>query len=185
MHRFFVPPESISDGRAALSGDQARQIARVLRQSPGDSIILLDNSGQEYDVLLTAVSLRLVEGRVTQQRFGLGELDTKITLYQALLKRDRFDLVLQKGTELGVSTFVPIVTERTVARASEGRRADSRLDRWQRNRHRGRRAGSTSQNSGDLHSHEFRLSLSTPVTSRTDAVGGGRLFESEKRHLKF
>ena len=44
MHRFFVPPESISDGHATLSGDQARHIARVLRQGPGDSNILLDNT---------------------------------------------------------------------------------------------------------------------------------------------
>ena len=132
MHRFFVPPESIVDGQATLSGDQARQIARVLRQAPGDSIILLDNTGQEYDVTLTTVSPQLVEGDVTQNRRGAGEADTKITLFQALLKRDRFDLVLQKCTELGVSAFVPIITERTVVRASESRRASSRLDRWQR-----------------------------------------------------
>ena len=132
MHRFFVPPESISDGHATLSGDQARHIARVLRQGPGDSIILLDNTGQEYDVVLIAVSPELVEGNVIQQRRGPGEPDTQITLYQALLKSDRFDLVLQKGTELGVSRFVPIVTERTIVRTSEERRADSRLDRWRR-----------------------------------------------------
>ncbi|MDP6513222.1 MAG: 16S rRNA (uracil(1498)-N(3))-methyltransferase [SAR202 cluster bacterium] len=132
MHRFFVPPESILDGKAILSGDQAHQIARVLRQAPGDGIILLDNTGHEYDVTLTAVSPKLVEGDVTGRRLGLGEPDVKITLYQAMLKSDRFELVLQKCAELGVSTFVPIITERTVVRASEGQRASSRLDRWRR-----------------------------------------------------
>lgn len=127
-----MPPDFISDGQATLTGDQARQIARVLRQAPGDSIILLDNTGQEYDVALTAVSPGLVEGSVTRQKLGLGELDTKITLYQALLKGDWFDLVLQKGTELGVSSFVPIVSERTIVRASEGRKTSKRLDRWRR-----------------------------------------------------
>lgn len=131
MHRFFVPPESISDGKATLSGDQAHQIARVLRQAPGDSIVLLDNSGQEYDVVLTTVSPQLVEANVIQQSPGLGEPDTKITLYQAMLKGDRFDFVLQKCTELGVSTFVPIITERTVVRPDH-HRTNSRKERWRR-----------------------------------------------------
>ena len=132
MHRFFVPPESISDGKATLSGDQAHQIARVLRQAPGDSIVLLDNSGQEYDVVLTTVSPQLVEANVIQQSRGLGEPDTKITLYQAMLKGDRFDIVLRKCTELGVSTFVPIITERTVVRRSSEPRTNSRMERWRR-----------------------------------------------------
>jgi|AP95_1055475.scaffolds.fasta_scaffold109278_1 16S rRNA (uracil1498-N3)-methyltransferase len=132
MHRFFVPPESISDGSATLTGDQARQIARVLRLSSGDTIILLDNSGQEFDVVLTAVSTSLVECDVTQQRSGLGEPDIKITLFQSLLKGENFELVLQKGTELGVTRFVPVITERTIVRAPEGRRAASKMNRWQR-----------------------------------------------------
>ena len=132
MHRFFVPPESIFYGKATLSGDQAHQIARVLRQAPGDSIVLLDNSGLEYDVVLTTVSPQLVEANVTQQRRGLGEPDTKITLYQAMLKGDRSDVALQTCTELGVSTFVPIITERTVVRGSDERRANIRMERWRR-----------------------------------------------------
>ena len=129
MHRFFVPSSNIDGGRVTLTDDAARQLARVLRASPGDSIIALDNSGYEYRVTLDVVSPKQAAGVISDIYAGDGEPQLHITLYQGLMKADRFEYVLQKGTELGISRFVPIVCERTVAR---GAITAARAERWRR-----------------------------------------------------
>lgn len=127
MHRFFVPPTHIEAGRVTLTADAARQLARVLRARPGDCITVLDDSGYEYAVTLDSVTARRSTGVITDRYIGEGEARLSITLYQGLMKSDRFEYVLQKGTELGISRFVPIVSKRTVARNVVN---PNRLVRW-------------------------------------------------------
>jgi len=129
LHRFFVPPSSIEAGRITLPADTARQLARVLRTQVGDDIIALDDSGYEYLVTLDAINPRQASGVINDRYAGDSDPALHITLYQGLMKADRFEYVLQKGTELGVSRFVPIVSERTVARNVI---SPSRLKRWRR-----------------------------------------------------
>ena len=129
MHRFFVPPSHIDGDRVALPPDAARQLARVLRARPGDRIIALDDSGCEYAVTLDAVSARHASGVIIDRYLGEGEPRLSITLYQGLMKSDRFEYTLQKGAELGISRFIPIVSERTVARNVI---SPNRLERWRR-----------------------------------------------------
>jgi 16S rRNA (uracil1498-N3)-methyltransferase len=132
LHRFFVPPESIVADVVAIPRSKARQIARVLRLSPGDEIVVLDNTGDEYDVTLTEISADNAVGRVTDRRHTSGEPRRRIVLYQALLKSDKFELVLQKCTELGVAAFVPFASKRTVVRERSGDHTRTRRDRWLR-----------------------------------------------------
>lgn len=129
MQRFFVPPSNIDGDRVTLPTDAARQLARVLRARPGDAIIVLDDSGYEYAVTLDSISARHASGIITDRYLGKGESRLSITLYQGLMKADRFEYTLQKGTELGISRFVPIVSERTVARNVV---SPNRLERWRR-----------------------------------------------------
>jgi len=81
---------------------------------PGDRLVVLDDSGWEFEVHLLAVQPELVRGEVVSRQLAAGEPRTRITLYQGMLKSDRFEFVLQKGTELGIVQFVPLVTARTV-----------------------------------------------------------------------
>ena len=127
MHRFFVPPTHIEAGRVTLTADASRQLSRVLRARAGDRIIVLDNSGYEYTVTLDSVTAQRSTGVITDRYLGEGETHLSITLYQGLMKADRFEYVLQKGTELGISRFVPIISERTVARNVV---SPNRLTRW-------------------------------------------------------
>lgn len=129
MHRFFVPPSNIGGGRVTLTADAARQLTRVLRASHGDTIIALDGSGYEYRVTLDVVSPKQASGVIRDIYTTNGEAQLRITLYQGLMKADRFEYVLQKGTELGISRFVPIVCERTVARSAI---TVARAGRWRR-----------------------------------------------------
>lgn len=128
MHRFFLPPDHPITNTVTLPEQHANQIARVLRMQPSDKIILLNNSGHEWLVQLEQVTKRTVTATVLEKRPNLAEPSVHLTLYLALLKKDNFELVLQKGTELGVSRFVPLVTRRTIIKEVK----PNRWPRWQR-----------------------------------------------------
>jgi 16S rRNA (uracil1498-N3)-methyltransferase len=123
MHHFFVT--DIQADRATFSAEQAHQIARVLRLQPGERVMVLDNAGWQYEAELVAVG-RQVTAVLHAKQPSTNEPTSQLTLYQALLKRDNFEWVLQKGTEIGVTRFVPLITARTVAHPP------NKSDRWQR-----------------------------------------------------
>jgi 16S rRNA (uracil1498-N3)-methyltransferase len=109
MHRFFVSPQAIKDSRVILRGTIVHQIRDVLRMHPGDDIVLLDNSGWAHRAELVTVDRDAVRGRVVEKWKLETEPQTRITLYQGLLKGQKFDWVLQKGTEIGIAAFVPVL----------------------------------------------------------------------------
>lgn len=129
MNHFFVEPALVAGPEVRLEGEIAHQLSRVLRLEPGAYILLLDGQGFEYEVELTAVQRQgkadVALGRVLGRRSATGEPGVRLTLYQALLKGEKFDFVLQKGTEVGVSRFVPLLTERCVVQTA-------RPDRWKK-----------------------------------------------------
>lgn len=113
-HRFFIDPRAIQ-GRFAYIEDAlvCGQIARVLRLRAGDEVILLDGLGFEYAARLTKVSSREVSAEILQRQMNKNEAGLKVTLYQALVKKDKFEWVLQKCTEVGVAGFVPVRAARS------------------------------------------------------------------------
>jgi len=90
-----------------------------LRLRPGDRVLLLDGQGGEAEVELTTFGKGRVAGVVMARRGAPPPPVPAVTLYQAVLKGDHFAWVLQKATELGVATIVPMVTERTVVPLAE------------------------------------------------------------------
>jgi 16S rRNA (uracil1498-N3)-methyltransferase len=131
-YRFFVDSGAIH-GRDVLleDGELSHQIGTVLRLRPGERITLLDNSGWQHIVALHTVERGQVAGTVERKELAGGEPRTKLTLYVALMRPERFEWVLQKGTELGVSAFVPLICERsTIADADE--LSANKLERWNR-----------------------------------------------------
>jgi len=131
MNRFFVPESNIGDGRVLLGPEQAHQICHVLRLKEQGRIVVLDNQGSEYDVVLQEVGRQRVEGQIVARRAALGEPDVQVCVYQSLLSRDKFEWVLQKCTEIGVSRFVPVVTRRSIVQKTESLKPD-RQRRWMR-----------------------------------------------------
>jgi len=128
MHRFFVPPETIEQNRVVITGIQARQVREVLRLSTEDHIVVLDNTGLEYRVKLVDINNDNVEGEVLESYTCPNEPAIRLTLYQALLKGNKFEFVLQKCTEIGVIGFVPIICDRCIS----SKPSDLRLERWER-----------------------------------------------------
>jgi 16S rRNA (uracil1498-N3)-methyltransferase len=129
-HRFFIPPDWITPPTVTLREDVARQLRTVLRMQPGDVIIVLDNSGREWQVRLTEVGKTAVRGKIVSQHQAQGEPKLHLTLYQGTLKAQKFEWVLQKGTELGVGSFVPLICQRSVVRDSVA--LTKKEERWQR-----------------------------------------------------
>lgn len=128
-HRFFIPPEWITAPIVSLHGQTARQLKTVLRMQPGDDIIVLDNSGMEWQVKLTHIAPDVVAGQIISQQLAQGEPKLQLTLYQGTLKGQKFEWVLQKGTELGVSRFVPTLCQRSVVNQVEA--LTHKYPRWQ------------------------------------------------------
>ena len=113
MHRFFV--DTAPAERALLTGEQARQIATVLRLAPGERIALVAD-GVEHEVELQAVAPAEVTGRVVERRPASGELAFRLTLALPLLKGDHTEEVVEAAVQLGVTRFVPFTSSRSVSR---------------------------------------------------------------------
>jgi 16S rRNA (uracil1498-N3)-methyltransferase len=128
MHRFFLPEGCVVRDTVAIPGSLAHRLRDVLRLGAGDHIVVLDNTGWEYEVELTAVRRERAEGVVVGKGTAAGEPACRVVLYQALLKGSSFESVLQKCTEIGVSAFVPMSCDRCVALEPGG----NRVDRWQK-----------------------------------------------------
>ena len=123
MHRFFV--DAAPAERAFLAGEQARQIATVLRLQPGEHVVLVAG-GTEHEVELQAVAIAQVTGKVIARRAVTTELGFALTLAIPLLKGDRSEEIVEATTQLGVSRFVPFTSERSVVRDL----ATAKRDRW-------------------------------------------------------
>ena len=130
MHRFFVPPSALETQPITLTGDQAHQVRRVLRMRLGDRATLLDGRGWACEGILVAVGETDVKFQAVRRWAVEGESATHITLYQAVLKGERFGWALQKGVEVGVGAFVPLICERNVV--DDMASVESKRERWER-----------------------------------------------------
>ena len=131
MHRFFIPPNQIDDNQAIITDAIAHQIRNVLRMEVGQHIVVLDNEGWEYELKLAYIERKQVIGKIVEKRPSPHEPRTHITLYQSLMKRDKFEFVLQKATEIGVSRIVPVISQRSIVQTASNLKPNKR-DRWQR-----------------------------------------------------
>lgn len=131
-YRFFVDAGAFHGREVVVEdGELAHQLSAVLRLRAGERVLLLDNSGWQYTVALSSIERGRVAGVVEQKELAGGEPRTKLTLYVAVLRPDRFEWVLQKGSELGVTAFVPLICERsTIADADE--LSERKRERWGR-----------------------------------------------------
>ncbi|PZT85842.1 MAG: 16S rRNA (uracil(1498)-N(3))-methyltransferase [Citromicrobium sp.] len=122
--RLFIE-DRLDDGTAvAIGGNQAHYLAKVMRVAPGDAVILCDDLTGEWASEVTAVDKRQVDLKVVE-RLREREQVPDLWLCAGLLKKDRFDLVLEKATELGVARIAPVVTRRCVADKLNAERADA------------------------------------------------------------
>ncbi len=112
--RLFVE-QALDEGRIiALDGNHAHYLGKVMRVKQGDTVILCDNQTGEWAARVAEAAKRSVTLEVAE-RLRPREIVPDLWLCPALLKKDRFDLVLEKATELGVARIQPVITRRCVA----------------------------------------------------------------------
>lgn len=131
LHRFYCPDAVREEEQVRIDGAAARQIRQVLRLGPGDRVILFGRDAWEYTVRLESVERTAANGTIVSQSMANAEPRCALTLAVALLKGEKTEWVLQKGTELGVGRFVLMQTQRTVVTPDE-RRAVGRRERYER-----------------------------------------------------
>ena len=129
MTRLFIRTELALHDEIAVTGEAAHYLLNVLRSAPGDGFLAIDASGGTYEVSIERCERDTVHGRVVAARESDAGPKFNLEIHQALLKARKFELVIQKCTELGVARIVPVVTERTVVRIAPDR-LDHRLKRW-------------------------------------------------------
>lgn len=130
MRRFFVSPTSLNQSVIPLEGDTLHHLSKVLRLTTGEEILLLDGRGNLCQCRIENLGRRSGEARVVR-RWQESEAVLPIQLLQSLPKGDKMELILQKGTELGVTEFVPVLAGRSTPRLVADRE-ESRQQRWER-----------------------------------------------------
>ncbi|HEX5706672.1 MAG TPA: 16S rRNA (uracil(1498)-N(3))-methyltransferase [Pyrinomonadaceae bacterium] len=134
--RFYAPPERFADDRrrVALSAEETRHLRDVLRLREGEEVYVFDGEGREF---LCRVGSAAREREATLEVVAAAEPQSAesplaLTLAVALLKGEKFDMVVQKATELGASLIVPVLTRRADVRPRDARDAARRVERWRR-----------------------------------------------------
>lgn len=125
LHRFYITEKIGSKKELVIdSPELVNQISRVFRLGSGDKIVVFDGSGNDFECVLLEVPLDFARGKKprggSQLHLAVCEVrpsrfmpTRKVVLYQAIVKKDKFEWITEKATELGVTDIVPVITERS------------------------------------------------------------------------
>lgn len=131
MQRYFVNPEQFADDKVIITGDDVHHITKVLRLKVGDHIICSNGLGIDALSEIIQIDSTQVLCNIVSILDKVNESNINIILAQSLPKADKMDLIIQKGTEIGISSFLPFISERTIVRLDD-KKEQKRLERWQK-----------------------------------------------------
>ncbi len=134
MPLFFTAPENIKENEEhiLIYGKEARHIIKSLRYKINDQILVSDGQGNKYLSVIEDYKEQILKCKIISSISPANEFKkTKIVLAQSLLKGNKIDLVIQKSTELGISSLIPLVSSRTIPAVGflEG---EKKQKRWQK-----------------------------------------------------
>ena len=129
MQRYFV--DQTTEERFVIKGDDFRHIVKVMRLKINDQIICTTSKGEGAICQIAEITDEQVVADVVQWEGVSSELPVRVTIASGLPKGDKLEWIIQKGTELGAYSFVPVTTARSVVKWDE-KKADKKVDRWQR-----------------------------------------------------
>jgi 16S rRNA (uracil1498-N3)-methyltransferase len=128
---FYVEAENVGESNLKIFGEEAKHIVTVLRYRRGEVIEVVDGKGRKYKVMISSCEKNLAECKILSKTLLENEPKVFLTLAQSIGKGMKMDWVIEKGTEIGVSSFIPVVTSRTLVQLGEEKEKD-RLVRWKR-----------------------------------------------------
>ncbi|WP_459480393.1 RsmE family RNA methyltransferase [Clostridium saccharoperbutylacetonicum] len=112
MHKFFTEPNNITEAEGRILGDDVKHIYKVLRLSEGEEVVLNNCEGIEYLGKIASITKSEVIVNIIKKLNINNESKIKVHLFQGLPKGQKMDLIVQKGTELGIVEFIPTLTAR-------------------------------------------------------------------------
>jgi 16S rRNA (uracil1498-N3)-methyltransferase len=133
--RFHAPPSAFNfeNLTVTLHADEARHLREVLRLKTGDAVYVFNGAGREFRCIVLNAGRDSAELRIDSEPGpAKPESQLQLNLAVALLKGEKFDLVVQKATELGVSKIEPVITRHADIQLRDESDASKRVARWQR-----------------------------------------------------
>lgn len=128
--RIYLPREPDDEHRIALGNDHLTYIKNVLRLKPGDPVTVFDGKSFEYDTIIKAyVADEIILEIVARKDIRRPEL--RITIAQSIPKAGKMDIIIQKATELGVTTIIPVITERSIPKVTPSK-MQTKVSRWRK-----------------------------------------------------
>ncbi|WP_027407851.1 16S rRNA (uracil(1498)-N(3))-methyltransferase [Anoxybacteroides tepidamans] len=131
MQRYFVSSDQVIDNQIVIVGDDYHHMVRVMRMNEGDTVICCDEKGHAALCEIERISSENLTLRIIKWVEEQRELPVRIYIAHGLPKADKFELVVQKGTELGAFSFIPLLSARSVVKWEE-KKAGKKLDRWKK-----------------------------------------------------
>ena len=132
MSKFFVKTEQINNNDIVIIGDDVNDIINVLRMKKTDKVqICNQDTGDNYNAEIVNYSKNEVECKIISKINETTESNVHITLFQGIPKFEKMELIIQKNTEVGIKSIVPVIMERTVVKLDE-KIASKKLERWQK-----------------------------------------------------
>ena len=130
MRRFYAPVSSFSDAAVTLSEDETRHLRDVLRLHVGDEVSVFDGTGREFRSTIASIEKKISELLIVEEIQPTSpESPLDLTIAPTVLNGEKYDLIVQKAVELGVSCLIPLITVRCDVKVND---AMKRLDRWRR-----------------------------------------------------
>ncbi len=129
LSRVFVEGPLEPGARLSLTGSAAAHVSRVLRLRAGDGLTLFNGTGGEFAATIEGIAKDAVTLTVGEGHRAERESPLRLTLAQGISRGERMDLVVQKATELGVTTLAPLLTERSVVRL-DAAQAARKAEHW-------------------------------------------------------
>ncbi|WP_066872424.1 RsmE family RNA methyltransferase [Clostridium mediterraneense] len=112
MHKFFTPAELFTDTHAVIRGDDVKHIYKVLRVTKGEKVAINNLCGEEFLGEIEEVNKQEVIVKILEKFDTNNESNLEIYLFQGMPKASKMDLIVQKGVELGIKEFIPVITSR-------------------------------------------------------------------------
>ena len=131
MPNYFIKNSQIKNDRIEIIGELSKHLRDSLRIKKGERIVCIDEEKNKYNVIITYVGKEMITGTIIEKSSHIKTHDVSINLVQAIPKGPKFDFIIQKSTELGVSTITPVISERCVVKLEKGQIPD-KLMRWRK-----------------------------------------------------
>lgn len=131
MPVFFIPAPQLHDRTITITGPLVDHLRKSLRVTVGEQIWVGDPHRHRYCLRIVSLNPHELRGHILDETHGPPSLHPRVVLGQAWLKGDRMDWLIQKATELGVNTIVPLISQRVIIRPKH-ERIESQVERWRR-----------------------------------------------------